>query len=183
MRRSSGSCRRCSSNTAGTTAVLTSYPYLHSLQHLDAIHARSPELTLSGDAIVALYRCAEICLHNMASSRCGWSRTCRRDARRRGLERALAWRLRGGALPPLGARRRGEPIRTPGRSTRHPALAGLPGLPPRGRRAPRRVDVGVDRGGHRHLRQGSRRPDALRALQRVREHERRADLALAAERG
>lgn len=55
-----------SSNTAGTTAVLTSYPYLHSLHHLDAIHARSPELSLSGDAILALYRCAEICLHNMA---------------------------------------------------------------------------------------------------------------------
>ena len=54
-----------SSNTADSTGVLTTYSLLHSLHHLDAIDERSASLPLAGDAVVALFRCSEICLHVM----------------------------------------------------------------------------------------------------------------------
>ena len=53
------------SNTAGTAAVLTSYSLLHSLQHLDTILERPRHGNLSAEAIIALFRCAEVCLYNM----------------------------------------------------------------------------------------------------------------------
>lgn len=54
------------SNTANHTAVLTSYSLLHSLQHLDVIQKRSPRRSDAADAVITLFRCAEICLYNMA---------------------------------------------------------------------------------------------------------------------
>jgi hypothetical protein len=53
-------------NTANTAAVLTTYSFLHSLHHLDDILAKSPERSYSADAIIALFRCAEVCLYNIA---------------------------------------------------------------------------------------------------------------------
>jgi hypothetical protein len=53
------------SNSANSTAVLTSYSLLHSLQHLDAILDRSPRRSLSAEAVVSLFRCAEVCLYNI----------------------------------------------------------------------------------------------------------------------
>ncbi len=53
------------SNTANNTAVLTSYSLLHSLQHLDVIQETSPRRSDSADAVIALFRCAEICLYNL----------------------------------------------------------------------------------------------------------------------
>lgn len=51
-------------NTApNATAPITTYSYLHGLQHLDAIHAQAPELSHPGNAVLALFRGAEICLH------------------------------------------------------------------------------------------------------------------------
>jgi tryptophan 2,3-dioxygenase len=54
-----------SANTANNTAVLTSYSLLHSLQHLDIIQKASPRYADATDAVIALYRCAEICLYNI----------------------------------------------------------------------------------------------------------------------
>ena len=53
------------SNTANHTAVLTSYSLLHSLQHLDTIQETSPRRSDAADAVIALFRCAEICLYNI----------------------------------------------------------------------------------------------------------------------
>lgn len=53
------------SNSANNTAVLTSYSLLHSLQHLDAIQQES-QRSDAAEAIVTVFRCAEICLYNMA---------------------------------------------------------------------------------------------------------------------
>lgn len=51
-------------NTAeNKTAVISTYSYLHGLQHLDDIQARSAPLTHPASATVALFRAAEICLH------------------------------------------------------------------------------------------------------------------------
>jgi hypothetical protein len=44
------------------TAAITTYSYLHGLQHLDAINAQSEKMNASAAAIVALYQSAEICL-------------------------------------------------------------------------------------------------------------------------
>ncbi len=53
------------SNTAGTAAVLTSYSLLHSLQHLDRLLERPRQTNLPAEALIALFRCAEVCLYNM----------------------------------------------------------------------------------------------------------------------
>ena len=53
------------SNTANRTAVLTSYSLLHSLQHLDVIQRSSPRRSDAADAVIVVYRCAEICLYNI----------------------------------------------------------------------------------------------------------------------
>lgn len=53
------------SNTADKAAVLASYSLLHSLQHLDAIEAKSPRQRDSAEAVIALFRCAEIYLYNI----------------------------------------------------------------------------------------------------------------------
>ncbi len=45
------------------TAPITTYSYLHGLQHLDAIHASTPSLSHPANAILALFRSADICLH------------------------------------------------------------------------------------------------------------------------
>jgi tryptophan 2,3-dioxygenase len=50
-------------NTAeNKTAAITTYSYLHGLQHLDAINAQCVTMTGPAAAIVALYQSAEICL-------------------------------------------------------------------------------------------------------------------------
>ncbi|MDX1382252.1 MAG: hypothetical protein R3190_01345 [Thermoanaerobaculia bacterium] len=54
-----------SSNTSGSTAVLTSYSLLHSLQHLDTILEESPRLSYAAEAVIALFRCAEVCLYDI----------------------------------------------------------------------------------------------------------------------
>ncbi|MCM2269855.1 MAG: hypothetical protein NDJ75_07125 [Thermoanaerobaculia bacterium] len=51
-----------SANTAGSSAVLTSYSLLHSLQHLDTLLALSPSRRDSAAAVIAIFRCVEICL-------------------------------------------------------------------------------------------------------------------------
>jgi len=53
-------------NTAGHIGVLTSYSLLHSLQHLDVILERSPRLGHQAEAMVTLFRCAEIALGCLA---------------------------------------------------------------------------------------------------------------------
>ena len=53
------------SNSANRTAVLTSYSLLHSLQHLDVIQRSSPRRSDAADAVIVVYRCAEICLYNI----------------------------------------------------------------------------------------------------------------------
>ena len=51
------------SNTAhNDTAVLTTYSYLHSLQHLDDINRKAGRHGHSANSILALFRSAEICL-------------------------------------------------------------------------------------------------------------------------
>ena len=50
------------SNTAGTPAVLTSYSLLHGLQHLDAIERTPPPAAIAADAVVTLFRAAEIAI-------------------------------------------------------------------------------------------------------------------------
>jgi tryptophan 2,3-dioxygenase len=53
-------------NTAeNETAVISTYSYLHGLQHLDDIQARSHPLTHPASATLALFRAAEICLHTI----------------------------------------------------------------------------------------------------------------------
>ena len=46
-------------------APITTYSYLHGLQHLDAIGAKSPPVSHSANAILAIFRSAEICLHTL----------------------------------------------------------------------------------------------------------------------
>jgi tryptophan 2,3-dioxygenase len=51
-------------NTApNVTAPITTYSYLHGLQHLDAMNASAPRLSHPASAILALFRSTEICLH------------------------------------------------------------------------------------------------------------------------
>jgi len=53
-------------NTApNATAPITTYSYLHGLQHLDVMNAASPERSHSANAILALFRSAEICLYTI----------------------------------------------------------------------------------------------------------------------
>ncbi len=52
-------------NSAGSTAVLTSYSLLHSLQHLDAIQHGAARHSESAEAIISIFRCAEICLYTI----------------------------------------------------------------------------------------------------------------------
>ena len=53
-------------NTApSATAPITTYSYLHGLQHLDVMNAASPERSHSANAILALFRSAEICLYTI----------------------------------------------------------------------------------------------------------------------
>jgi hypothetical protein len=54
------------SNTAGGAGVLINYSLLHSLQHLDAILARSPRLPHAAEAVVTIFRCAEVALGCLA---------------------------------------------------------------------------------------------------------------------
>jgi hypothetical protein len=51
-----------SANTSGSTAVLTSYSLLHSLQHLDRLLESSPPRRDSAAAAIALLRAIEICV-------------------------------------------------------------------------------------------------------------------------
>jgi tryptophan 2,3-dioxygenase len=51
-------------NTApNAMAPITTYSYLHGLQHLDDIRVKSPPPSHSAHAVLALFRSAEICLH------------------------------------------------------------------------------------------------------------------------
>lgn len=55
-------------NTAqNDTAVLTTYSYLHGLQHLDAINGKSARLSHSANATLAIFRSAEICLYTIGT--------------------------------------------------------------------------------------------------------------------
>ena len=51
-------------NTAeNKTAAITTYSFLHGLQHLDVINGKSPSVNGSAGAILAIFRSAEICLY------------------------------------------------------------------------------------------------------------------------
>jgi tryptophan 2,3-dioxygenase len=53
-------------NTApNASAPITTYSYLHGLQHLDAINDGAAQLSHSANAVLALFRSAEICLHTI----------------------------------------------------------------------------------------------------------------------
>lgn len=55
-------------NTAGNaTAVITTYSYLHGLQHLDDLQGRSQPLTHQDSGTLALFRAADICLHTIGA--------------------------------------------------------------------------------------------------------------------
>ncbi len=49
------------------TAVLTTYSFLHGLQHLDTITGQSARLSHSANAILAIFRSAEICLYTIGT--------------------------------------------------------------------------------------------------------------------
>jgi hypothetical protein len=55
-----------SSNTSGSTAVLTSYSLLHSLQHMDSMLDNTPRRRPPAEAVVTIFRCADIALGCMA---------------------------------------------------------------------------------------------------------------------
>lgn len=48
------------------TAPITTYSYLHGLQHLDVMNAASTERSHPANAILAIFRGAEICLHTIS---------------------------------------------------------------------------------------------------------------------
>lgn len=53
-------------NTAGDpTAAITTYSYLHGLQHLDAINRASVPLVSEAAPVLAIFRAAEMCLHTV----------------------------------------------------------------------------------------------------------------------
>lgn len=54
-----------SNSAANKLAAITTYSYLHGLQHLDGILAASPRLAREAEATLALFRCAELCLFNL----------------------------------------------------------------------------------------------------------------------
>ena len=47
------------------SAPITTYSYLHGLQHLDAMQAGSPQLSHPANAVLAVFRSADICLHTI----------------------------------------------------------------------------------------------------------------------
>lgn len=54
------------SNTAGNkTAAITTYSFLHGLQHLDEIDSKSPRMNGSASAILAIFRSADVCLYTL----------------------------------------------------------------------------------------------------------------------
>ena len=68
-----------SSNTFGSTAVLTSYSLLHSLQHMDSMLDKTPRRAPAAEAAVTLFRCADIALGCMAELSERMTRNLERD--------------------------------------------------------------------------------------------------------